>query len=163
MATPFWLNAVLRSLIWLGAAAFLAYLKKPEGASLGAVRADLIGWIGAGLLVAGLALHLWSNVTLARGEHASRRGDNKLVVDGPFAFVRHPIYLAGIPLLLGTCLLCSAPSGADLVAGLLLLACFQFLVVRVEEPALRRRFGPSYEQYCRRVPRWIPEVKRTGP
>ena len=34
------------------------------------------------------------------------------------------------------------------------------LVVHVEEPELRRRFGPSYEEYCRRVPRWLPRFGR---
>jgi protein-S-isoprenylcysteine O-methyltransferase Ste14 len=31
-------------------------------------------------------------------------------------------------------------------------------VLLVEEPGLRRRFGEAYEQYCARVPRWIPRA-----
>jgi protein-S-isoprenylcysteine O-methyltransferase Ste14 len=160
VAAPFWLNAVLRSLVWLGAVAFLAYLKKPDGASIATVRGDLIGWLGGAFLAVGLALHLWSNVTLARGERAASQGAAKLVTDGPYAFVRHPIYLSGVPLLLGTCLLYSQVTGLDLVAGLVLLAFFHLRVVRGEEPTLRRQFGQSYEEYCRRVPRWIPRVWR---
>ena len=155
MAATFWRNAVLRSLVWLGAVAFLAYLKK-RAASIAAIRGDSIDWLGGGLLSVGLALHLWSNVTLARGERAASQGAAKLETDGPYAFVRHPIYLAGVPLLLGTCLLYSQVTGPDLVAGLVLLALFHLRVVRGEEPALRRQFGQSYEKYCRRVPRWVP-------
>ena len=70
MTTSSWVNAALRSIVWLGAVAWLAYLKKPDGGSILAVRADAIGWLGAGLLVAGLAFHIWSNVSLARGEDA---------------------------------------------------------------------------------------------
>jgi len=156
MAPPSWLHAVLRSLVWLGAAVILACLKKPEGASLAALRGDSIGWLGGGLVTVGLALHAWSNMTLARGERASGRGGVKLVTDGPYAFVRNPLYLAGIPLLLGTCWLYSAVTGPDLLGGLVLLAFFHLRVVRGEEPALRRRFGQSYDEYCRRVPRWLP-------
>jgi protein-S-isoprenylcysteine O-methyltransferase Ste14 len=34
------------------------------------------------------------------------------------------------------------------------------LVVHVEEPELRARFGPRYDAYCRRVPRWLPRLGR---
>lgn len=155
MATPGWVNIALRSFVWLGGAAWLAYLKKPDGESILAVRDDPIGWLGGGLLAAGLAFHLWSNVTLARGE--SQVGA-ALVVKGPYQYVRNPIYLAGIPLLLGTYLLYSKWKSADLVAALVLLTFFHVRVVRFEEPALRRRFGTTYEEYCRRVPRWIPRL-----
>src|SRR5262245_11070371 len=158
MATPFWLNAVLRSLVWLGATAVLAFLKKPDGASLAAVRTDFAGWLGVGLMATGLALHFWSNASLARGEYQARRGSDTLIAYGPYRFVRHPIYLAGISLLLGAGLLYSPLGKADLVGGLVLLVYFHLLVVRVEEPALRRRFGPRYEEYYRRVPRWLPRL-----
>src|SRR5262245_6517889 len=158
MTAPFWLNAALRWLVWLGATALLAFLKKPVGASFAAVRTDFAGWLGIGLLAAGLALHFWSNVSLARGEYEARRGSDLLVAYGPYRFVRHPIYLAGIPLLLGAGLLYSPFRKADLVGGLVLLVYFHLHVVCVEEPALRRRFGPRYDEYCQRVPRWLPRL-----
>ncbi len=117
MATPYWAKAVLRSLVWLGATAFLAYLKKPDGASFAAVREDWIGWLGVGLLVAGLGLHFWSNLSLAWGEYESRQGVETLVVRGPYRYVRHPTYLAGVPLLFGVCLLYPPLRMADLIAG----------------------------------------------
>ncbi len=43
-----------------------------------------------------------------------------------------------------------------LVFGFLLLHIRQ---VAIEEPILRRRFGQSYEQYCRSVPRWVPRLR----
>jgi protein-S-isoprenylcysteine O-methyltransferase Ste14 len=135
----------------------LAYLKKPDGASLLAVRTDAIGWLGGGVFLAGLAFHVWSNVSLARGERqGSAEASASLVTDGPFRYVRNPIYVAGITLLLGVGLLYSTWSAVDLVLPLLLLVFFHLRVVRAEEPALRRRFGSKYEEYCRRVPRWFP-------
>jgi protein-S-isoprenylcysteine O-methyltransferase Ste14 len=35
-------------------------------------------------------------------------------------------------------------------------------VVQIEEPELRKRFGASYEDYCRKVPRWLPRLRRPG-
>lgn len=158
MTTRSWVNAALRSIVWLGAAAWLAYLKKPDGGGVLAVRADAIGLVGGVLLVGGLAFHLWSNVSLAQGEDDTGAAPTALVVMGPYQYVRNPIYLAGIPLLLGTYLLYSKWSSADLVPAVVLLVFFYLRVVRSEEPALRKRFGIAYEEYCRRVPRWIPRL-----
>ena len=155
MAPQFWINAALRSVIWLGVAVGWAYLKKPDGASLLAVRTDAIGWLGGGIVLAGLALHFWSSATLARGERQGAAASTP-VTDGPFRYVRNPIYLAGITLLLGVGLLYSPWRAVDLGLPLLLLVYFHVAVVRVEEPELRRRFSSKYEEYCERVPRWLP-------
>ena len=156
MAQPFWINAAIRSVIWLGGAVGLALLKKPDGASILTVRTGAVGWLAGGIVLAGLALHFWSSVTLARGERQGSAGAGVLVTDGPFRYVRNPIYLAGITLLLGVGLLYSTWQAKDLVLPLLLLVYFHLSVVRVEEPALRRRLGSTYEEYCKRVPRWFP-------
>ena len=66
------------------------------------------------------------------------------------------MYLAGAPIFLGIYLLYGQWRGADIVAALILPMVFHLLVVRLEEPALRRRLGSAYDEYCRRVPRWIP-------
>lgn len=118
VAPQFWINAALRSVIWLGVAVGWAYLKKPDEASLLAVRTP--------------------------------------VTDGPFRYVRNPIYLAGITLLLGVGLLYFPWRAVDLGLPLLLLVYFHVAVVRVEEPELLRRFGSKYKEYCERVPRWLP-------
>lgn len=44
--------------------------------------------------------------------------------------------------------------------ALLVGSMFQIFVVKWEEPHLRRKFGASYEEYCRQVPRWIPRGPR---
>ena len=154
MTLQFWINAALRSVIWLGVAAGYAYFKKPDGASLLAVRTDAIGWLGGGVVLAGMALHFWSSATLARGER-QRAAASTPVTDGPFRYVRNPIYMAGITLLLGVGLLYSPWRAVDLWP-LGLLVYFHVAVVRIEEPELRRRFSSKYEDYCERVPRWLP-------
>ena len=52
-----WTNALLRSVVWLGAAVVYAYLTKPAVGSILAIRVDAPGWLGASLAGAGLALH----------------------------------------------------------------------------------------------------------
>jgi protein-S-isoprenylcysteine O-methyltransferase Ste14 len=147
----FWINAALRSIIWLGGAVCLAYFKKPDGASVLAVRTDAIGWIGGVIVFAGLVFHFWSTVSLAQGER-----EDAFVTVGPFRYLRNPIYLAGITLLSGVGLLYSTWRSMDLLLPLFLFLYFHVAVVRVEEPALRQRFGSTYDEYCKRVPRWFP-------
>lgn len=155
LVLQFWINTALRSVIWLGGAVGLAYSKTPEDASLFAVRTDATGWLGGSLLLAGLGLHFWSTATLARGERLGAVASVP-VTNGPFRYVRNPIYLAGITLLLGVGALYAPWRPVDVGLPVLLLAYFHVAVVRVEEPELRRRFGSKYEEYCERVPRWLP-------
>jgi protein-S-isoprenylcysteine O-methyltransferase Ste14 len=112
-------------------------LKKPAGVSVLEVRTDAPGWLGAGLLGAGFALHCWSTVVLAG--HGSARGQAAtLAVTGPYRFVRNPIYLAGITLLAGIGLLYGPWHADDLVLPVVLFVYFHLAVLRVEEPAPRR-------------------------
>jgi protein-S-isoprenylcysteine O-methyltransferase Ste14 len=140
----------------------LAYLKKPDGASFLAVRTDAIGWLGGGVFLTALALHVWSNLSLTRGERHGSAGVSALVTDGPFRYVRNPIYLAGITLLLGVGLLYSTWRAVDLILPLSLFVFFHLSVVLVEEPALQRFFGSQYEEYRKRVPRWFPVPTSPG-
>jgi protein-S-isoprenylcysteine O-methyltransferase Ste14 len=151
--TPGSLGAVLRSGVWLAGSLCWAYLKKPSGGSLLDVRADAVGTLGGLLLVAGIGLHAWSNLTLAAAERAATGRQPDLVDGGPFRFVRNPIYLAGMPILLGISLLYGRWHASDVLAVLVLVASFHLLVTHHEEPALRRRLGDRYDEYCRRVPR----------
>lgn len=155
-----WMNALIRSVIWLGGAGFYAYLKKPAGGSVLDLRTDALGWLGVGLLSAGLVLHGWSNVVLARHDPAPDQAAT-LAATGPFRFTRNPIYLAGFTLLAGIGLLYGTWQVDDLILPVVLFLYFHLAVVYVEEPGLRGRFGASYDAYCGRVPRWLPRWSPT--
>jgi protein-S-isoprenylcysteine O-methyltransferase Ste14 len=89
-----------------------------------------------------------------RGTPAPIAPTQRLVVGGPFRWVRNPGYVAVVSLVVGQALLFG--SGAVLAyAGFLALA-FHVFVVLYEEPTLRRQFGAEYDAYCREVPRWVP-------
>jgi|KBSSwiStaDraftv2_1062776.scaffolds.fasta_scaffold674544_1 protein-S-isoprenylcysteine O-methyltransferase Ste14 len=152
-------NAVVRSMVWLGAGLLLAYLTTRPAATLLSFRGTPIGWLGVAVLIIGVGLHLWSNVTLARLEGgSSESAPTALVTGGPYRYIRNPIYVAGGLILLGVYLCHAELRRMDIVAAVVLMSVLHVLVVRREEPALRRRFGPTYEEYCRHVPRWFPSL-----
>jgi protein-S-isoprenylcysteine O-methyltransferase Ste14 len=113
----------------------------------------------AGMIIgtAGAAVALWCVVTFARigkGTPAPFDPPRRLVIRGPYRFVRNPMYIGATLALAGAALFYeSVPLLA--YAGLFLLASHIF-VVWYEEPTLRRTFGQEYEEYCSQVRRWWP-------
>jgi protein-S-isoprenylcysteine O-methyltransferase Ste14 len=117
---------------------------------------DAVRWLGLGLVVAGIAFSMWAAATL--GAHFDLEvevHEGHAVVDrGPFAIVRHPVYLGLALHFVGACL---ATGNLVLLAGTLLVT-FPALYLRAaaEERLLRRALGPAYDAYARRVPMLIP-------
>ncbi|MEW5987426.1 MAG: isoprenylcysteine carboxylmethyltransferase family protein [Chloroflexota bacterium] len=122
--------------------------------------AALVG--GALLYFSGLALALWGRLALGRLYNVSSSlaaqlySDHQLVTGGPYAYVRHPMYLGIIVAACGSLLLYRAWT------TLLVALAFLGLPVRArrEEQVLAAAFGPQWQEYCHRVPGWIPIVKR---
>ena len=111
--------------------------------------------IGAG----GAAVALWCIFTFAsigRGTPAPFDPPRRLVIQGPYRFVRNPMYIgAGLALASAALFYESLP--------LLGYSCLFFLVTHLfvvwyEEPTLRQTFGQQYETYCGKVRRWWPNV-----
>ena len=82
----------------------------------------------------------------------------EFVATGPFRYCRNPMYLGGGFLLVG--LAFWERSVSILGFAVLALSVVHLLVVHREEPGLRKRFGSTYADYCRAVPRWIPRIQR---
>jgi protein-S-isoprenylcysteine O-methyltransferase Ste14 len=114
--------------------------------------------IALALLVAGGVLYAWcawNFAVVGRGTPAPIDAPKKLVRHGPYRYVRNPMYLAVLAVILGWAVLfeSTAVLGYALGAGL----CCHLFVVLYEEPHLRRVFGAEYENYCLRVDRWLPK------
>jgi len=77
----------------------------------------------------------------------------ELVVVGLYRFVRNPMYVAGIIALFGWILW--SPSLPLIAAPFLFFIAAHLFVVFYEEPTLKKRFGAVYEDYLKRVPRWV--------
>jgi protein-S-isoprenylcysteine O-methyltransferase Ste14 len=128
--------------------------------NLEALEKTWIAWVGlaAALLGAtvGLAAQRAMGASWRIGVEAGE--ETTLVVSGPFRFSRNPFFGALIPLALGLFLL--VPNQVSLVAGICLIAGIEIQVRVVEEPHLRTIFGADYEQYGRRVGRFLPWIGR---
>ena len=115
--------------------------------------------IGALMIVAGLPVLLDSFARFAfqgLGTPAPVAPPQRLVVTGLYRHVRNPMYVAVSSLIFGQGLLFG--NVVVLEYGCAVWLAFFGFVVIYEEPTLRRQFGMQYEEYCVRVPRWIPHI-----
>src|SRR2546429_8995678 len=105
----------------------------------------------------GLLWCIWDFFSVGRGTISPIDPPKHLVVRGLYRYVRNPMYVAVVTTLTGEAIFfLSMPvlieAGVFIVLAHLFVTCY-------EEPALRRRFGKSYERYLQRVGRWIPRYR----
>ena len=113
----------------------------------------LIFLISGGLLVLACGGILSTRGILETPGH--RFFPKEFVVFGPFRYIRNPMSLGAVILMLGLGLYESSVS--ILLLALALFLFFHLVVVYVEEPGLEKRFGESYRDYKRSVNRWLPK------
>ena len=135
------------------------------GPAIGATVPQVSGQVvGALLLVAGLVLFstsLRKFATEGEGTLAPWDPPRRLVVRGPYRYVRNPMISGVVFVLFGEALvLLSRP---HLVWALIFLGANFIYIPLLEEPGLRLRFEDSYVQYCRHVPRLIPRLRPWQP
>jgi protein-S-isoprenylcysteine O-methyltransferase Ste14 len=99
----------------------------------------------------------WDFTFKGRGTPVPIDPPKELVVTGPYHYVRNPIYVGVLSIFLGHFLWFGY--WALLVYTVLAFIGVHFFVVLYEEPTLKKKFGPAYEDYLSQVPRWIPKVK----
>jgi len=112
---------------------------------------------GAAVCALGAALALWCVVTFIRigkGTPAPFDAPRRLVIRGPYQFVRNPMYLGAGLALAGAALFYRSAWLLAYAAGF--LVAFHLFVILYEEPTLGRKFGVEYEAYRRAVHRWWP-------
>ena len=127
----------------------------PDGAM---PQRRMLAWASVTLFVAGLLLRWWAIITLGRffTVDVTIEHDHELVERGPFRMLRHPSYSGVLLAFVGFAL--SLRNWAALCAVLLpILAAFIYRM-KVEETALSRALGSSYEAYMRRTKRLVPFV-----
>ena len=121
------------------------------------LRIPSVWMIGLLPLLLGVGLYLWcagAFTFIGKGTPAPIDAPKVLVVQGLYRWVRNPMYVAVLSVVIGEAILFRS----TLLVGyaLVLWGAFHVFVVFFEEPSLRRQFGASYETYFRTVPRWIP-------
>lgn len=111
---------------------------------------------GVGLVILGEAVRLWGvrHIGVISRTRSDRLGP--LVVSGPFALVRNPLYLGNIALWVGFALTARLVWLAPVVA--VVLAFEYHAIVRWEESRLDAQLGAPYRAYISRVSRWLPTL-----
>ena len=132
-----------RILAWAGISA-------PTGIGVSQVVGALLA-IGGGALAIACVLAF---ALIGRGTPAPFDPPRRLVVRGPYRWIRNPMYVGAVVALAGAALFYrSWVLGGFTLAFWLATAAF---VLFYEEPVLRRTFGPEYETYRSNVGRWWP-------
>ena len=116
-------------------------------------------FLGILLMVAGIPVLLESFGRFALqgiGTPAPVFPPSHLVVKGFYRYVRNPMYVAVVSLILGQALLFG--DVRTLACGVFVWLAMHLFVVLYEEPTLRKSFAAEYETFCAHVPRWLPRL-----
>jgi protein-S-isoprenylcysteine O-methyltransferase Ste14 len=121
----------------------------------------LIIGVGALLVFVTAALRTWGAAYLRTDiVHDTDQHSEALVADGPFRYVRNPLYLANVPMAAGIGVMASRLGWLFLVVANLL---FVYRLIFREEAALRQSQGESYRAYLKAVPRFWPSLRPRVP
>jgi protein-S-isoprenylcysteine O-methyltransferase Ste14 len=121
-------------------------------------------WLGLPFMAIGAATLLWciwDFFSSGRGTISPIDPPKHLVVRGLYRYVRNPMYVAVVTILLGEAIFFMS-SPVLIEAGIFFVLATLFVVL-YEEPTLRRKFGESYERYKQTVGRWIPRLRPQSP
>jgi protein-S-isoprenylcysteine O-methyltransferase Ste14 len=141
--------------------AVLLYLRgtiKPAFGLHGPARWAIIGSgvlsLCVGFLLSSKAVSLF--VHIGEGTPAPWDPPRKLVIQGPYRYVRNPMITGAIFILLAEALLLGSIYILIWAGFFFTLNHFRFILA--EEPGLEKRFGEEYIIYKKNVPRWIPRI-----
>ncbi len=114
-------------------------------------------YTGLGLVIAGAAGLSWCIFffsTKGSGTLSPLDPATKLVTGGLYGYIRNPMYLCVLSVILGEILFFN--STFLVVYGGVVFLAFHLFITYYEEPYLRKTFGKEYEDYCAKVRRWLP-------
>src|SRR5437763_10362793 len=118
-----------------------------------------LGWIVVAIgAIIGLPC-VWEFAWRGLGTPAPFDPPRRLVITGPYRFVRNPMYVGMGIALLGEALVFPHITWLLLAMIVSLWAVVSVFIIEYEEPTLRRMFGADYEAYFRAVRRWIPRFR----
>lgn len=134
-------------------AGFIAEHFKPLPLLAGHRTVEVTTGVALFVLAVAIVFAAWRQFT-AHGTHPSPyRPVEALVVDGIYGFSRNPIYVAFLLVVLAFA--CWTNSIWFVLAAVVALVLLHFGVIKREEDYLSRKFPGAYDDYRRRVRRWI--------
>lgn len=99
----------------------------------------------------------WDFTFKGHGTPAPVAPPRELVATGFYRYVRNPMYAGVLAMIIGHFLWFGYWN--LLIYAIIVFAAFHTFVTVYEEPTLQIKFGASYENYLKRVPRWIPRFR----
>jgi protein-S-isoprenylcysteine O-methyltransferase Ste14 len=154
---------VLATLRPLGAAFWfgvLAWMINPALMAWSSMPVPLaLRWLGVGWFFAGCALLVWTFRSLGKNltDTVVTRKHHTLVMDGPYRWIRHPLYSSAVLVVSAICLITA--NWFLLATGVAVLSVL-IMRTRIEERNLVARFGESYQKYMTRTGRFVPKIAR---
>jgi protein-S-isoprenylcysteine O-methyltransferase Ste14 len=113
--------------------------------------------LGAALTFAGLAFSIWARFVIAGNwsSYVELKRDHELIVEGPYRWVRHPIYTGLLLAFAGSAWAVGEWRGVLAVA---IVAASFWRKLKLEEAIIRLEFGEAYDRYAARTPALVPFV-----
>ena len=139
-------------------ALFLLWRSRGEPGPGGASVDALLDVAGLVLALLGQALRFYTLGLVPEGTSGQGNALEAVTLNtrGPYAFVRNPLYVGNLGICLGLLLIAHDP--IVYVLGLGFFFGEYFFIIRAEENFLRSRFGAAFDEFCKRVPRWVPRL-----
>jgi protein-S-isoprenylcysteine O-methyltransferase Ste14 len=136
------------SLVWVGDSFIFRYTNFLSN------HIPLIIRVPVGIIVLSIAIYFaWAGHECLFGNH---RNSPRILRDGAFGRVRHPLYLGSILFYMGLAL--TTLSVAALVLWIFIFGFYHF-IARFEERLLMDEFGEAYKDYMDSVPMWLPRIR----
>ncbi len=114
--------------------------------------------VGVSLVAADFVLFFYAGKHLGHRKlvgHAELVGKTELTRDGMYKYVRHPRYSGMILAVAGACLI-GGTTWAWIIGGTWFVMVM--VTILLEEREMRERFGRDYEEYCKKVPTFVPRI-----
>lgn len=121
------------------------------------VHDGAVAFAGAVLALTGALFAAWAKTRLGRlfSTQLGVQEGHELVTNGPYAVVRHPIYLGLIDFIIGSALYLN---DVALLGVAFLFVLYFTAQIRIEERFFAAHFGAAWTQYTARTPALFPRV-----
>jgi protein-S-isoprenylcysteine O-methyltransferase Ste14 len=145
----------LGAVFWIG---LIAWMANPDWMDWSSVSLPVwLRWTGVGVIAIACGLVVWTFLSLGTNltDTVVTRQKHTLVVQGPYSWIRHPLYDSAALLTVAVSLI--AANWFLFVTGVGIL-CLLVIRTRTEEENLVIRFGDSYRTYMKQTGRFLPRI-----
>ena len=117
----------------------------------------IVDLLGAACLLLAEGIRVWGVGHCGRKTRSASIHASLLVTSGPYAYVRHPLYVSNLLLTIG--IACLTGWWWTVLACVLYWVVVYRRIIGAEEAFLRATFGPAFDAYCRTVPPLLPRLQ----